>query len=300
MVHRLYCFILLLCKNLFNKQVFSFILQGGSPIWLRPLGRFMLCLAMSASLAIAAESPESTLKIIPEGMVFVKGGCYMMGDNFGEGVADEKPAHKVCVNDFLLGEHEVSQGEWKNIMGRSVFSFGNCGDNCPVDNVSWYGTQEFIRKLNIKTGLNYRLPTEAEWEYAAREGGKKARFGTGKDTISPEEANFNGTPFFKKSYSQPGIYRIITTPKKSFLPNALGLYDMSGNVWEWAQDWYDKNYYRKSPRNNPQGPNSGEYKVLRGGSWGNTADGLRASNRHKDRPDSQRRMVIGFRLALDK
>ncbi len=264
------------------------------------LSCFLLCLAINASLAIAGESHESRAKNIPKGMILVKGGCYLMGDNFGEKVSDEKPLHEVCLNDFFLGEHEVSQGEWKDIMGSNMSSFRDCGDDCPVDNVSWYSTQEFIRKLNIKTAMNYRLPTEAEWEYAAREGGKKVRFGTGKDVIGPDEANFNGTPYFKASYSRPGIYRTITIPVKSFLPNSLGFYNMSGNVWEWVQDWYKKDYYQNSPRNNPKGPDSGDYRVLRGGSWGNIPNGLRTANRHKDRPDSQRRMVYGFRLALDK
>lgn len=260
---------------------------------------FIFCLAISNSLSIAEESPTSSPKKILEGMILVKGGCYMMGDKFGDGVADEKPLHEVCLNDFLLGEHEVTQGEWKGVMGRNVSSFRDCGDNCPVDNVPWNVTQIFIRMLNAKTGMKYRLPTEAEWEYAAREGGKKVRFGTGKNTIGPDEANFNGTPFFKKPYSRPGIYRTVTTPVKSFSPNSLGFFDMAGNVWEWVQDWYAKNYYKNSPRINPKGPDRGDYRVLRGGSWGNIPSGVRATNRHKDRPDSERRMVIGFRLALD-
>ena len=106
---------------------------------------------------------------------------------------DEKPVHKVCVDDFYLGEHEVTQGEWKQVMGNNPSEFKNCGDDCPVEEVSYDDVQKYIRRLNNKTGLNYRLPTEAEWEYAAREGGKMVRFGTGKDTIGPDEANFDAS-----------------------------------------------------------------------------------------------------------
>ncbi len=223
-----------------------------------------------------------------------------MGDSFGEGVSDENPLHEVCVDDFYLGKYELTQGEWKEIMGSNMASFHECGDDCPADNVSWNNVQKFIRKLNEKTGINYRLPTEAEWEYAAREGGKKLRFGTGKNIIGADESNFNASKKYKKPYSRPGIYRTKTISAKSFFPNSLGLYNMSGNVWEWVQDWYDKDYYQKSPRDNPKGPDSGDYRVLRGGSWGNLSNNLRAANRHRDRPDSHRRMLYGFRLARDK
>ena len=267
----------------------------------------LLALASTAlsSTAFALELPSNMGKGMERetgrhDMVFIKGGCYQMGDSFGEGVSDEKPLHEVCVDDFYLGKYELTQKEWKEVMGNNMASFQDCGDDCPADNVSWNNTQEFIRKLNKKTGMNYRLPTEAEWEFAAREGGKKVRFGTGKNIIGADESNFNGSNKYKKPYSRPGVYRTKTISAKSFLPNSLGLYNMSGNVWEWVQDWYDKDYYQKSPRNNPKGPDRGDYRVLRGGSWGNLSNNLRAANRHRDRPDSHRRMLNGFRLARDK
>ena len=253
----------------------------------------------STAFAIEPHSNKGR-QIGKQDMVFIKGDCYQMGDTFGDGKDDEKPVHEVCVDDFYLGKYELTQREWKEVMGNNMASFYDCGDDCPADNVSWNNVQEFIRRLNVKTSMNYRLPTEAEWEYAAREGGKKLRFATGKNIIGPDEANFNGSLKYKKPYSLPGIYRTKTISAKSLLPNSLGLYNMSGNVWEWVQDWYDKNYYQNSPRNNPKGPGSGEYRVLRGGSWGNLSNNLRAAKRHRDRPDSNRRMLYGFRLARDK
>ena len=205
-----------------------------------------------------------------------------MGDTFGDGSSDEKSVHEVCVDDFFIGEHEVTQREWEEIMGNNPSYFKNCGDNCPVEQVAYDDVQKYIRRLNIKTGLNYRLPTEAEWEYAAREGGRIVRFGTGKDTIGPDEANFDASS---------------TVPVKSFPPNALGLYDMTGNVWEWVSDWYGKNYYSNSPRNNPKGPSSGSYRVIRGGSWSSSKKFVRSAFRIKNTP-LVRFGSLGFRLAL--
>jgi formylglycine-generating enzyme required for sulfatase activity len=109
-------------------------------------------------------------------MVFVQGGCYQMGDTFGDGESDEKPVHKVCVHDFYMGKYEVTQGQWKAVMGNNPSNFSNCGDNCPVEQVSWADVQQFIQRLNSRSGKNYRLPTEAEWEYAARSGGKSEKW----------------------------------------------------------------------------------------------------------------------------
>jgi formylglycine-generating enzyme required for sulfatase activity len=129
-----------------------------------------------------------------------------MGDTFGEGDNDEKPVHKVCLDDYYLGKYEVTQGQWQRIMGNNPARFKN-GDNYPVEQVCWNDVQKFIKQLNSQTDGKYRLPTEAEWEFACREGGKKIRFGNGKDIIDPNEANFNGSSRFKKSYSKSGAYR---------------------------------------------------------------------------------------------
>jgi len=231
------------------------------------------------------------------GMVYVKGGCFDMGDTFGEGDSDERPVHRVCLDAFYMGKYEVTQAEWKAIMGSNTSYFRNCGGRCPVENVSWSEVQEYIRKLNRKSGRKYRLPTEAEWEYAAREGGKRVRFGTGKDTIGPDEANYDASKRYKKPYSRVGIYRKKTIPVGSFAPNTLGLYDMSGNVWEWVSDWYGEDYYSHSPRNNPKGPSSGTYRVLRGGSWDLNPRNARAALRNRHLPEF-RNNDDGFRLSL--
>jgi len=229
------------------------------------------------------------------GFVLVKGGCFEMGDTFGDGDSDEKPVHRVCVDDFYLGAHEVTQAEWQKVMGNNPSNFKN-GDNYPVEKVSWNDAQEFVKRLNNQTDGKYRLPTEAEWEYACREGGKKVRFGNGKDIIDPDEANFNGSSKYKKPYSRDGVYRQKTTPVGSFESNSLGLFDMSGNVWEWTADWYDENYYKSSPQNDPKGPDSGSYRVYRGGSWDNAPRSLRCSIRLRVSPDN-RDSDLGLRLA---
>ena len=232
-------------------------------------------------------------------MVAIKGGCYQMGDTFDDGFVNEKPVHEVCVDDFHLGEHEVTQGEWEEVMGNNPSSFKNCGKDCPVETVSYHDVQDYIRKLNKKSGKRFRLPTEAEWEYAAREGGKKVRFGTGKNFIGDDEANFDANYLYKQNYSRSGIYRKTPLPVKSFLPNALGLYDMAGNLMEWVADWYDSEYYKRSPRNNPKGPLTGPYRTMRGGSWDFTVKIARAANRLGHR-EYQLNNHLGFRLAHDQ
>jgi formylglycine-generating enzyme required for sulfatase activity len=198
-------------------------------------------------------------------MVSVKGGCYQMGDTFGDGESDEKPVHEVCVDDFYIGKYEVTQGQWKAIMGNNPSSFSSCGDNCPVEQVSWNDAQDFINRLNQKTGKNYKLPTEAEWEYAAKSGGKSEKYSGGNDIDS--------VAWYDKNSGSK------THPVGTKQPNGLGLYDMSGNVWEWVNDWYDKDYYKNSPKDNPKGPGSGTNRVLRGGSWYDDARHSRAANR---------------------
>lgn len=216
-------------------------------------------------------------------MVYVKGACYQMGDTFGDGELDEKPAHEVCVDDFYVGKYEVTQGQWKNIMGSNPSYFISCGDNCPVDNVSWNEAQAFISRLNSKkNGNSYRLPTEAEFEYAQRSGGKGERFSGGNDVDSVAWYNVNSNNENK--------------PVGAKAPNGLGLYDMSGNVWEWTNDWYDSNYYLNSPRNNPQGPVSGIYRVMRGGCSGGPTENQKVVRRGAFRPDD-RKAYLGFRLA---
>lgn len=226
---------------------------------------------------------------------FVKGGCYLMGSELDDSFDYEKPVHEVCVNDFYIGKYEIRQKTWKQIMGNNPSKFSEGGDY-PVEQVSWNEVQEFINRLNKKNGEHYRLPTEAEWEYAARERGKDLLFGNGKNVLSPEEANFNALSEHKQSYSVDGVFRVKTTKVGSFMPNALDIYDMTGNVWEWCSDWYGADYYKNSPRDNPKGLAKGSNRVVRGGGWFNVPRGVRSSIRSSYTPENNS-SGLGFRLA---
>ena len=218
------------------------------------------------------------------GMAFVpvKGGCFQMGDTFGDGNDTEKPVHEVCVSDFAMGKYEVTQGQWKSIMGSNPSYFSSCGDTCPVESVSWNYVQEFLRKLNKRSGKIYRLPTEAEWEYACRSGGKSEKYcgGNDVDAVAWYDKNSGGK----------------THPAGEKRPNGLGLYDMSGNVWEWVSDWYVSDYYRTSPKDNPQGPSLGSSRVYRGGGWHGVPVSVRAGGRGGFGAPDYRFDILGFRL----
>lgn len=229
-------------------------------------------------------------------MVFVQGGCYQMGDDHGR--YQSRPVHEVCVDDFYIGKYEVTQGEWKQIKDSNPSEFKN-GNNYPVEQVSWYDAQEFISGLNSRTGRNYRLPTEAEWEYAARSGGRKEKFaGFSNANELYRYANFcdsNCELDFSKTESQNDGYK-NTAPVGSYKPNGLGLYDMFGNVWEWCLDWYDYDYYRTSPKDNPKGASIGTNRVIRGGCYHNSMEEVDTSDRGNDIPDD-RHCGLGFRLS---
>jgi formylglycine-generating enzyme required for sulfatase activity len=217
-------------------------------------------------------------------MVFVEGGTFQMGATAEQGrnaESNERPVHSVTLNDFYIGKYEVTQAQWKAVMGVNPSSFQ--GDDCPVENVLWKDIQEFIKKLNQLTGKTYRLPTEAEWEYAARGGKKSKGYQYAGGNSIKEVAWYNGNTGYG------------THPVGQKQPNELGLYDMSGNVWEWCQDWYDS--YASSSQTNPTGPTSGSYRVLRGGSWDYGVGECRVSNREASNP-SFRSGGRGFRLVL--
>ena len=198
-----------------------------------------------------------------------------------EAYDDEKPVHSVTLSSYSIGQTEVTQALWTAVMGSNPSA--NKGDNLPVEKVSWNDCQTFITKLNQLTGQKFRLPTEAEWEYAAR-GGKlsKGYKYSGSNTLS-YVAWYTGNSSYK------------THPVATKRPNELGLYDMSGNVWEWCQDWYGS--YSSSTQSNPTGPSSGSHRVHRGGSWLIDARHCRVSYRGSDTP-SNTNFIFGFRLAL--
>ncbi|OPZ99499.1 MAG: Serine/threonine-protein kinase pkn1 [Bacteroidetes bacterium ADurb.Bin408] len=223
-------------------------------------------------------------------MVFVQGGTFTMGCTSEQGSDcdnDEKPAHSVTVGDFYIGKYEVTQAQWRAVMGASATlsapsGFKNC-DNCPVESVSWNDIQEFLKKLNAKTGKTYRLPTEAEWEYAARGGSKSNGYKYSGSN------NVGSVAWYTDNSGSK------THPVGQKSPNELGIYDMSGNVWEWCSDWYGS--YSSNSQTNPQGAISGSSRVLRGGSWSDGARGCRSANRSGNSP-GDRISNLGFRLAV--
>jgi formylglycine-generating enzyme required for sulfatase activity len=234
----------------------------------------LILLFFSFTISVVAQS-------LPE-MVFVHGGKFRMGSNFG--VADENPVHEVVLSDFYIGKYEVTQAQWKWVMEQDTNKryFEGC-DNCPVERVNWYNVQEFIERLNKKTQSNYRLPTEAEWEYAAR-GGNLSR-----------GLKFSGNNSVEKVAWIDGNSGKMTHPVGTKKPNELGIFDMSGNIFEWCSDWYSATYYQKASIKNPVGPESGIFRVIRGGSWFYGHSGLRVSARDKGNPDF-RYGYVGFRL----
>ncbi|MEI6412536.1 MAG: SUMF1/EgtB/PvdO family nonheme iron enzyme, partial [Bacteroidota bacterium] len=231
-------------------------------------------------------------------MARVPAGDFRMGDLFDEGATYEKPVHQVSLSAFEIGKYEVTQALWFAIMNERPSNHKNC-DDCPVEQVSWNDVQDFLKRLNDRfPGKNYRLPTEAEWEYAAREGGKKVRFGNGQDIADPAKINFNGSNSYKQTYSLSGLNRGKTVAVGSLRnPNALGLHDMSGNVREWCNDWYGD--YTTENQKNPRGPTSGSYRVICGGSWYSYPQSCRVAVRYSGTP-TDRDDDIGFRLARTK
>ena len=216
-------------------------------------------------------SQKMTVANLSDYMVKVDGGTFTMGADAGDSEAndDEKPAHQVTLSSFYICKYEVTQALWQEVMGSNPSKFK--GDNLPVEQVSWNDCQDFISKLNALTGQHYRLSTEAEWEFAARGGNSSRGYKySGSNTLS-DVAWYDDNSGNK------------THPVGSKSPNELGLYDMSGNVWEWCSDWYGD--YNSSAQTNPAGSSSGTLRVYRGGSWDCIAGGCRASCRNGFTPD---------------
>ena len=236
-------------------------------------------------------SQRTVLEKLIANMVKVEGGTFMMGDDNGED--DEKPAHKVTLSDYYICKYEVTQAEWKAVMGENPTYDGGkwtskygLGSNYPAYYISGDDCDAFIRKLNELTGLKFRLPTEAQWEYAAR-GGKSSggyRYSGGNDIGAV--AWYDGNSGNK------------THPVGGKQANELGLYDMSGNVLEWCSDWYGESYYRSNHQTDPTGPSGGSCCVLRGGSWDFYATGCRVANRYNSSVSYRYYNYFGMRLAL--
>ena len=233
-------------------------------------------------------------------MVYVEGGTFLMGATEEQGEdydSDEKPVHSVTLSDYYIGKYEVTQGLWEAVMGTGVeeqmekageSDLYGVGDDYPMYYVSWDDAQEFVKKLNKLTGKNYVLPSEAQWEYAARGGVKSRGYKySGSNTID-DVAWYNW--FWPSDNSETSTY-----PVGAKLPNELGIYDMSGNVWEWCGD--RRGLYSDVSQTDPTGPSSGFFRVCRGGGWNDDARDCRVSCRCPGIPAS-RAYRLGFRVAL--
>jgi formylglycine-generating enzyme required for sulfatase activity len=248
--------------------------------------------AMARPPAPPEDDREFTSPTLGAKFVLIPAGTFMMGSPSSESGRDNSETqHRVTINQpFYMQTTEVTQGQWKRLMGHNPSHFSSCGEDCPVEQVSWSDVQDFIRKLNSMEGTDkYRLPTEAQWEYAAR-AGTTTPFNTG-DCLGTEQANYDGNN--PQTGCPKGEYRRKTMRVGSFSPNAWGLYDMHGNVWEWVQDW--KGDYPSGSVNDPEGPSSGSYRVYRGGSWDNSARVCRSAIRLHSFPGN-RYNGLGFRL----
>ncbi|MBC8553284.1 MAG: formylglycine-generating enzyme family protein, partial [Candidatus Brocadiales bacterium] len=209
--------------------------------------------------------------------VWINPGRFSMGSPSNEENRDsDESQHTVKITQgFWLGKYEITQGEWKKVMGSNPSKFKNCGKNCPVEQISWEDVQEYIKKMNRQGNGKFRLPTEAEWEYAAR-AGTSTPFSFGA-TIRPDQVNYDGNYPYGKAAK--GKYRKKTVRVGSLPANAWGLHEMHGNVWEWVEDWYGD--YPTGTVTNPRGPASGSFRVPRGGSWSNNAGYCRSACRSR-------------------
>lgn len=281
-------------------------------------------LVVAAAMSWAAEPP----KVVNDGygdFVYVQAGTFKMGDNFGGGESRERPVHSVYLDAFYIGKYEVTNGDWKKfqadpgyadpkfwpngyIVPKDQSPYWNQAqnhgggtpnsDDYPVLGVNWDAATAYCNWLSAKTGKKYRLPTEAEWEKAAR-GTDQRRFPWG-NTIDPSYANFVGAQKFdtgQKVGYYDGSKRGDFQTSSGASP--YGAMDMGGNVMEWCQDWYGRNYYASSPRKNPQGPASGAFRVVRGGSFFMEPQDQRIYARSAAWPSFQGHRMIGFRAARE-
>ena len=242
-------------------------------------GGTVKCVATKASYS----NGTLTVNGIKYNMVWVDGGTFRMGATSEQGseISDEKPVHSVTLSGYYIGKTEVTQALWQAVMGSNPSYFE--GDDLPVEQVSWDDCQEFIRKLNSLTGQNFRLPTEAEWEFACRGGNNSRGY------------KYSGSNYIDNVAWYDGNSGDKTHPVATKSPNELGIYDMSGNVWEWCADWYGD--YSSGRQTNPKGPYDGSRRVRRGGGWGGYVRICRSSFRYINFP-TYRDYCLGLRLAL--
>lgn len=260
-----------------------------------------------ASINIVPNNPTSydisISKLEPLDMVFVEGGTFQMGDNFGDGDISEKPVHNVTVSDFYISKTEITQKEWIDISSNNPAKYW--ADEQPVESISWRDAINYCNSRSLLEGLTpcyttdggktscdftangYRLPSEAEWEYAAR-GGK-----TNNNFKYSGSADINAVAWYDKNSSN------ITHPVAQKQPNDLGIYDMCGNVWEYCWDYYDENYYAQSPQQNPTGPELGDERVMRGGAWSDDAYFNRVFFRNHYK-ENARGSNVGLRVVRSK
>ncbi len=240
--------------------------------------------------------PRLTIPLGPFGqeMAFqlIPPGSFLMGSpEDEEGRIEDETQHQVTLTEpYYLGVVPVTQAQWQAVMGTNPSHFKG-DDRRPVECISWVDCQDFVIALGERTGKRFRLPTEAEWEYACR-AGTTTPFSFG-ETILTDQANYDG--HYAYGDGQEGVYRKKTTPVGSFPANAWGLYDMHGNVLEWCQDWYGP-YSSDSPQD-PRGPDQGDARVLRGGSWYNSPGWCRSASRHRPEPGYRLRLC-GCRVVL--
>ncbi|MEO5363284.1 MAG: formylglycine-generating enzyme family protein [Magnetococcus sp. DMHC-8] len=248
-------------------------------------------LAWFAGEKPAGNPVEETVQSVKDGngieFILIMPGGFQMGTPFGADVNDDElPRHAVTISRaFYLGKYEVTQAQWEAVMGDNPSAFQ--GADRPVESVSWHDVQAFIGKLNDKAGARlYRLPSEAEWEYAARAGTETVRYwGNGAEEM--EQYAWYGNNAGKKSH-----------PVGQLKPNPWGLYDMLGNVWEWCDDWYGTKVYADPATTDPRGPAEGVGRVLRGGGWNGYASHIRAAYRFDLNPAFRRRN-LGLRLLME-
>jgi formylglycine-generating enzyme required for sulfatase activity len=248
----------------------------------------------------AADANQANIKTIDLGnevkmeLVYIPAGEFEMGSPMTElqRSSEEAPHHIKITKPFYMGKFEVTQIQYRTIMHENNSKFG--GDKFPVENVSWYEAGRFLKILSDKTGLKFRLPTEAEWEYACR-AGTTAAFNTGT-TLDSDFANYDARDPYADGLI--GKYLERTTEVGSYKPNAFGLYDMHGNVWEWCSDIYDEDYYKITVSIDPKGPEDGKSRVIRGGAWCEKAYKCRSAYRN-DRKPKANQSHIGFRIVLD-